>query len=993
MLESVKNQIEELTLMEANFIRIEDNSPKYSMEKIVQLNKSEILTLKFNFLIVAICKNGGLIALCKQKDYFDLTKSKINQNIIIMHQDATYRYSIPIDWNYNSRYIVSLDFNDKEQLYAFCNDGTIYKLDILTQRVVEKVVGSKYEIKQEGIWKAKLFENGYILLTDAGNIYLIEDIKNIDPQFIVSVTGQLGFSKDIDFIGIPANKSCSGKFELIITNQQGEGVLHIEKQEPRDSNQPTERRTTFQYKTKNMAGKVVKVSVLNSEKLEPYRPNRKSAVETSDYVVMELDEKLKLNEEMNYNTNNKDRIGIVTAIAISPSKDYIALYVSNSNTVFYLSSQISSKVDNKIEKLPFRIASSINANDYKEQQRILEYKTEQQLLFCGEDCVAICGGRFLMMVNRNKETIPILIEKNENKELKGYIYCKCISEVDGIRCMTDKEILLISPVPNELDQICNPFSDSTSRDLIKSYGNFVSKNPKCNDQLRKIGNRLAESINNLAKAAGHIYWTQQDPDTYNKRDVQIFLMKAAQFGKSVVQKEEFNFVKFNDICKKIRIINNMRNFSLKPRYITYGEYESMENDNPVEIINKTLRQLNFKLAYDICKFLGDDDKNVFLRYAIAKIKKIPPEGDASKENEVYNELMRTFNNIPNISYIEIAKKCIKYGKYNLAEKFLINEKSPLVKIPQYLQLRKWEKALELSLQSYNLSVIKVVIDKIYKVEEPEEFHKILSNFPQAHSAVIHYYKSIGNPKELKELNNYLVKQKDQEELLFISLEKFFKSQTLKEREECLKEAKKCLSGAKNIDTTFYKNYLFDLENSLKFKKSCFDEDKKLIEQNDISPFDNSIYDCFKKAPHDLIGWVESQNRKFFEISKRKMTILKFRALAKDKKLDEIEQIIQKEGYKKLEISPFKVATILFEVNDKDLKEKAVEYAKLENNPDLYDDRFNFLLKMEKYLDAVEAALSGKKNDRMMEYVHSVLKLKPELRPRIEELCAKYKVKL
>jgi hypothetical protein len=180
---------------------------------------------------------------------------------------------------------------------------------------------------------------------------------------------------------------------------------------------------------------------------------------------------------------------------------------------------------------------------------------------------------------------------------------------------------------------------------------------------------------------------------------------------------------------------------------------------------------------------------------------------------------------------------------------------------------------------------------------------------------------------------------------------------------------------------------------LKFKKSCFDEDKKLIEQNDISPFDNSIYDCFKKAPHDQIGWVESQNRKFFEISKRKMTILKFRALAKDKKLDEIEQIIQKEGYKKLEISPFKVATILFEVNDKDLKEKAVEYAKLENNPDLYDDRFNFLLKMEKYLDAVEAALSDKKNDRMMEYVHSVLKQKPELRPRIEELCAKYKVKL
>jgi hypothetical protein len=107
------------------------------------------------------------------------------------------------------------------------------------------------------------------------------------------------------------------------------------------------------------------------------------------------------------------------------------------------------------------------------------------------------------------------------------------------------------------------------------------------------------------------------------------------------------------------------------------------------------------------------------------------------------------NNIKNISYIEITKKCMKYGGCNLAEKFLIYEKSPLLKIPQYLQLTKWEKALELSLQSYNLSDIKVIIDKITKVEEPEEFHKILSNFLQTHSAVIHYIRVlvIGIPKE------------------------------------------------------------------------------------------------------------------------------------------------------------------------------------------------------------------------------------------------------
>ena len=136
MLDSVKTQIDYLELIAADFIQT-DNSVTYTNEKIVELNKSEKLVLKYNFLHVAISRNGGLIALCKQKDYFDQTKSRINNSIIILHQDATTRYFIPIEWDYSKRYVVNLEFNEKEQLFAFCSDGTIYKLDILTQKAIE----------------------------------------------------------------------------------------------------------------------------------------------------------------------------------------------------------------------------------------------------------------------------------------------------------------------------------------------------------------------------------------------------------------------------------------------------------------------------------------------------------------------------------------------------------------------------------------------------------------------------------------------------------------------------------------------------------------------------------------------------------------------------------------------------------------------------------------------------------------------------------------
>ena len=120
-----------------------------------------------------------------------------------------------------------------------------------------------------------------------------------------------------------------------------------------------------------------------------------------------------------------------------------------------------------------------------------------------------------------------------------------------------------------------------------------------------------------------------------------------------------------------------------------------------------------------------------------------------------------------------------------------------------------------------------------------------------------------------------------------------------------------------------------------------------------------------------------------------MTILRFRTLCQYNRSEEIEKIISKEGYKKLNITPLKVANIFHEFRFDD---KAAQYAKLETNPDLYEEKYNFLIGMDKYLDAAEAALSNKKNEKMMDFINNILRKKPELRPKIDELCTKYKVR-
>ena len=64
----------------------------------------------------------------------------------------------------------------------------------------------------------------------------------------------------------------------------------------------------------------------------------------------------------------------------------------------------------------------------------------------------------------------------------------------------------------------------------------------------------------------------------------------------------------------------------------------MESEYSNNILEKTMRQLNFKLAFKIAKLLGLAEKDIYLKYALKKIKKIDVE-DSKEDDSVYDELM------------------------------------------------------------------------------------------------------------------------------------------------------------------------------------------------------------------------------------------------------------------------------------------------------------------------------------------------------------------
>ena len=939
---------------------------KMTKNSYVQANK-----LNFKYLFVTICKNGGLIAMCKTPDYFISKDNPLNKHLIVMHQDSGTVYKI---WNsdlFTKRKLVGLEFNDKEQLYAFCDDGEIFKVDILRKQVIQLPL-NYIQLQNEKILKVKPFEKGFIILTGAGTIFYLKDLKNKEEslEFMVSLRDNLKIKEfqDCDFLAIPSEQTeKDSDEEILVMKPNQEGVYLIKKIKSSG--------TQFMAKSKKQDYSNMNINVLflNSSNIEKF-----------DTKLHQID-----NEDLENQLNENLRFGPISGFAISNSKKKIALYVSKKKSVYMFSSNIPSKGRLNFKKYQFKFEfDEFEPEDnIKEKNKILNFNNKE-LVFLNDDCVAICGGRWVVMVNEKGDTLIEEIcnekDKNDISKTDDYVYCKSVSEVDGFRLLTKEEVSLFRKLPEDLKPVYNHFNTTPAKILLSSYEKYLAKDPFSNDELREIKDNLSDSIFCLAKAAGYLYWVEKEQDTHAKKELQTYFLKAANYGKCIFGKAEFNFDRFNNLLMDLRIINALRNYEKQSRFLTLEEYECLVSDSSDGILKKTMRQLNFKLAFEIAKFIGLPERDVYLKYAIKKIQKIEIE-DSKEADEVYSELIPMLKKLENISYIDIAKKCFKYKKFKLGKKFLENEKSSLVKIPQYLELKDWNKAIKLAIESNDINAITVVLDNVYKVEQEtakikddavnDQFVFYLAQYPNIKIQVINYLKK---NNKLKTLQAYLIEIKDTEELFYFTVENFFQSKTKNEREEILKQLKS-YKFEKSDNKKFFENYISDLESSLKFKKECLE--KGIYTKNDTTNFDNSIFDCFEKAIPTEFDWVLKQNHNYFKLSNRKITILRFKQLFKNKKIDEIENIINKEGIKKLDISYVKIAKMFF---DNGNREKALEYAQKENNELLVEEKVDILIKLEKYIEAAEAALKIKDRDKFEEIFDNKLGPKVKNDPNLIE---------
>jgi hypothetical protein len=180
----------------------------------------------------------------------------------------------------------------------------------------------------------------------------------------------------------------------------------------------------------------------------------------------------------------------------------------NDGSVFFFHSSLNLQKYPRMET-KFTINDSPN-DEYEtsEQKAILEYNENTQFLFCGEDAVCICGKRFILLVNAKKKTLYYKItERSGQSAMLNISFMHCISEVDGLRVITLKNIFFISKVSKQLYNTCYPFSEDPAKKLLNAYKSAQEKQANCDKEIREIALKLGDAIKTLYSFTLINFWS------------------------------------------------------------------------------------------------------------------------------------------------------------------------------------------------------------------------------------------------------------------------------------------------------------------------------------------------------------------------------------------------------------------------------------------------------------------------------------------------------
>ncbi|KAI9491794.1 Vps16, C-terminal region-domain-containing protein [Zychaea mexicana] len=503
------------------------------------------------------------------------------------------------------------------------------------------------------------------------------------------------------------------------------------------------------------------------------------------------------------------------------------------------------------------------------QKNLSEYATKskippQQLVWCGTDSVVLYWDKIVLMVGPFGDWIKFSYEDP--------IFM--ISEIDGVRIMSNDKCELLQKVPAATEEIFKIGSTSPAAMLFDALDHFERKSPKADENIRSIKTELVDAVDCCIEAAGFEF----------QHYYQRALLKAASFGKCFL--DNYNADRFVEMAQSLRVLNAIRYYDIGIP-LTYAQYKRLSPDS---VVDRLVCRNHHLLAVRIAEYLKVRSDKILIHWACAKIK-----SSSEDEDTICRMIVEKLIKKPGLSYAEIAKTAYNSGQTRLATKLLDYEPRAADQVPLLMSMEEDEMALFKAIESGDTDLVYLVIFTLKRKLPLGEFFRMINNKPLACSLLEVYCKQ--QDKEL--LKDFYYQDDRRVESANVILLEGFEQDDIAERISNLKIASK--------------TYQDDKDRA--FEAKATDEGIKLLqmqqqlEKDTHQPFtglsvSETIYKCTVLGQQNKASKVKSE----FKVPDKRMWWIKLRALVEVRDWENLEKFAKSKkspiGY---EIGAFKEA--------------------------------------------------------------------------------------
>ena len=227
-------------------------------------------------------------------------------------------------------------------------------------------------------------------------------------------------------------------------------------------------------------------------------------------------------------------------------------------------------------------------------------------------------------------------------------------------------------------------------------------------------------------------------ECYFAKDQEV-LLRAASFGKSFVN--DFSGCEdFTGACRTLRVLNSIRDPSVGVP-VTHQQYRSLTIN---VVIDRLISRNLWPLAILMCQHLQIAESSGASRvkkfWACWKISQDSMSSRKLSDEELAKVIRNKLENSSSISYAEIARRAIDFGRNELAIQLLNYETKSSQQIHLLIKLDRQNVALEKAIQSGDPFAIYEVILKLQHEMSSLEFQNLITSNKSAQSYYMKYLK-------------------------------------------------------------------------------------------------------------------------------------------------------------------------------------------------------------------------------------------------------------